>query len=272
MKISSENTKNNDAWLLENRNLRMDANNEIFNQERRQFHLDRYVFAQPFCEDKFVLDGACGTGYGTAILGEKARHAIGIDISADAINYADSNYGASNINFQQSTVEYTPFEDEAFDVIVSFETVEHTLCPVSHIMEIARLLKPENGKAIVSIPNEWGLTEHHFFDFNYLLLKEIVDQFFGEIIYYYQIPKNKNSKIQHIGALSNIDKKDAQCIIAVCSGVKKHNIYHDRLSHIMAEIYKNAFTRHNEYRTLLYRQNTPMIRRFINKLKSLINS
>lgn len=272
MNIVSENMTNVSAWLSANKELRMDANNELFNKDRRQFHLDRYYFAQPFCEDKFVLDGACGTGYGTAILGEKARHAIGIDISADAVDYANSTYGTKNVRFQQSTVEYTPFEDATFDVVVSFETVEHTLCPISHIMEIARLLETYNGKAILSVPNNWGLTDHHFFDFNYSFLKEIVDQFFGEIKYFYQIPKNKNTNIQHIGALSDIDEKDAQCIIAVCRDVKKQNISQGRLSHVMTEIYKNAFHRHNEYRTLLYRYKTPLIKRFINKLKNqLIN-
>ncbi|MCK9606068.1 MAG: class I SAM-dependent methyltransferase [Methylomonas sp.] len=249
----------------------MDANNDMFNPERRQFHLDRYFFAQPFCEDKLVLDGACGTGYGTAILGEKAKQAIGIDISPDTIDYATNTYGAQNIHFQRSTVEYTAFEDAAFDVIVSFETVEHTLCPISHMMEISRLLKPNNGKAILSVPNNWGLTDHHFFDFNYSLFKELLDQFFDEVEYLYQIPRDKNTNIQHIGALSDIGEKNAQCIIAVCSNVIKQDVSQDRLSYVMTEIYKNAFIRHNEYRTLLYRQNTPLITRIINKLKLLIS-
>lgn len=75
--------------------------------------------------------------------------------------------------------------------------------------------------------------------------------------------------MQHIGVWSGIDGNDAQCIIAVCGNVKKHEIAEDRLLHVMTEMYKNAFLRHNEYRALLYRQNTSLIKRIFNKLKMI---
>jgi len=34
-------------------------------------HLKRYVFAEPYCEGRTVLDAACGAGYGSAQLGAR---------------------------------------------------------------------------------------------------------------------------------------------------------------------------------------------------------
>jgi len=46
------------VWLHANRSLRMDANDAMFPEERRQFHRARYEFALDHCRDKRVLDGA----------------------------------------------------------------------------------------------------------------------------------------------------------------------------------------------------------------------
>jgi len=51
-------------------------------------HLKRYEFARPFCVGKDVLDAGCGVGYGTAYLAETARRVVGVDVDADAIEYA----------------------------------------------------------------------------------------------------------------------------------------------------------------------------------------
>jgi len=50
----------------------------------------RYTFANKFTEGKTVLDIPCGVGWGTSLL--RAKHRIGIDISADAIGYGRKHY------------------------------------------------------------------------------------------------------------------------------------------------------------------------------------
>lgn len=253
-------------WLHANQSLRMDANMDIFPEERRKFHIVRYEFAKKYCNKKCVLDGACGTGYGSDILGQVASEVIGIDCSMESIEYANKNYSKPHIKFVHSFVESTAFDPSLFDVIVSFETVEHTLCPVSHMMEVARLLKPSNGIALLSIPNNWGLTDHHFLDFNINLLNEVTKPFFSNIELYYQNPIS-HKKLPGIGLLASADIEDAQCILAVCSGVKKENVVANRQEHIMDEIYKIAFSRHADYLTLSYRYNTNIAKRIVNKLR-----
>lgn len=255
-------------WLMQNKELRMDANVDLFAEERRNFHLARYEFAQSFCVAKKVLDGACGTGYGSDILGTVAGEIIGIDCSADAIAYANATYGKKHVNFQKSYVESTPFPSDSFDVVVSFETVEHTLCPKSHIMEIVRLVEPTAGKAILSVPNAWGYTDHHFLDFDMTSFKKLITPYFGEIVFYYQNPAS-HPQAPGIGELMTTTAQDAQCILAVCSSPQKQQVKTDRYASIMDEVYRVAFDRHHEYLALAYRQNTSLVRRVINKLRTL---
>ena len=255
-------------WLQENRNLRLDANVDLFPEERRRFHLARYEFARSYCQGKQVLDGACGTGYGSNILGDVAREVIGIDCSVDAISYAKASYGKAHVHFQKSFVESTPFPSDSFDVVVSFETVEHTLCPESHIMEMARLLEPTGGLAVLSVPNAWGLTDHHFLDFDMSLLEKIIAPYFGGIRFYYQNPES-HPRMPGIGELKSAATQDAQCILAVCSSPQKQNVVADRNTFIMDEIYRVAFGRHHEYLAMAYRQNTSLTRRALNRLRSM---
>jgi 2-polyprenyl-3-methyl-5-hydroxy-6-metoxy-1,4-benzoquinol methylase len=261
--------ENPEAWLQENRNLRLDANHSLFPDDRRAFHLDRYLFAKAYCGGMRVLDGACGTGYGSAILGEVADAVVGIDMSEDAVTYATRTYGRENVQFKKSYVELTPFPASTFDVVVSFETVEHTLCPHAHMLEIARLLTPVHGLAIVSVPNGWGLTGHHFLDFNIDLLKDVTAPNFCAIEFFYQNPASSR-QLPGIGPLKSADPSDAQCIIAVCRGPRKDHAAADRHGLIMEEIYRRAFARHADYLTLAYRHNTSLVRRLSNKVHSLL--
>jgi SAM-dependent methyltransferase len=263
-----QNTFNAVEWLRANRSLRMDANDAMFPEERRQFHLARYEFALGHCRAKHVLDGACGTGYGSSLIGSVAESVVGIDCAPDAIAYAVANYASPNVSFRTSFVESTPFPDNAFDVVLSFETVEHTLCPRAHLMEIARLLTP-SGVAIVSVPNAWGLTDHHFVDFNLDLLEGVAQPYFGEMSFYYQNPVS-HPRFPGIAPLGSPLPQNAQCIIGVLEAPEKDHIHRNRDEAVMSEIYELAFRRHADYLTLAYRTKTGPVRRLQNKLRTML--
>ncbi len=66
----------------------------------RKQHLARYEFASTLVRNKRVLDVACGSGYGTAILAESgAASTIGMDISDECVKYAKEHHGAGGIIF-----------------------------------------------------------------------------------------------------------------------------------------------------------------------------
>ncbi len=62
-------------------------------------HLTRYLAAVDACRGKVVLDIASGTGYGSFELAKAAERVIGVDISEDAVAYAQATYPAPNLEF-----------------------------------------------------------------------------------------------------------------------------------------------------------------------------
>lgn len=119
-----------------------------------QEHLNRYYFALRYTKNKKVLDIACGTGYGTAIISQVAKQVIGVDISLDSIVHARENYSKKNTEFLQGTATNLHFfKNNSFDVVVSFETIEHIRDHHTYLMEVKRVLK-DKGIFICSTPNK----------------------------------------------------------------------------------------------------------------------
>lgn len=115
-------------------------------------HISRYKFAVNFAEGKRVLDVGCGTGYGTALLAERAAEATGFDVSPDAVSYATSHFG-DKANFVTGDAVHYPAANESFDLITAFEVIEHIADYEHLIAEAARVLS-HDGIFLVSTPNK----------------------------------------------------------------------------------------------------------------------
>ncbi len=126
-------------------------------------HFHRYFFAAPYCAGKRVLDIACGSGYGTALLGKCAESVLGVDIDEAAVRACRETYRDANLRFVTGSVEAIPAEDAAFDVVVSYETIEHVDADAQrHFMrEIRRVLRP-GGLLIISSPGRDDNTRNRF--------------------------------------------------------------------------------------------------------------
>ena len=118
-------------------------------------HLSRYQLARLLLslEGKTVLDIACGTGYGTALLAQKAQHVYGVDISQEAVDYARKYHQCDNTTFLAGNCSAIPMDDASADIVVSFETIEHIENHASFLSEIKRVLRPY-GTLIISSPNK----------------------------------------------------------------------------------------------------------------------
>jgi SAM-dependent methyltransferase len=114
-------------------------------------HIFRYAFAIQFCFGKRVLDVACGEGYGTAALIQAGAMTVtGVDISTEACGHSARKY---RIETSVGDAENLPFKSASFDLLVSFETIEHLERPDQFMAECSRVLAP-GGRAIISTPNK----------------------------------------------------------------------------------------------------------------------
>ena len=119
-------------------------------------HWHRYAFAQRFARGRRVLDVACGEGYGTALLGAVATSAVGVDVDVATVEHARSTYGAGErVRFVAASAAALPLPSASFDIVVSFETIEHLKAAEQPAMlaEFARVLSPE-GVLVISSPNK----------------------------------------------------------------------------------------------------------------------
>ncbi len=116
-------------------------------------HIARYAFAARLAVGARVLDIGCGTGYGTAELAQSARSATGIDVSSDAIAYAQEHYPLPNATFLTASATALPFSPASFDLITAFEVIEHLEHWKDLLIEARRLLHP-TGTFLVSTPNK----------------------------------------------------------------------------------------------------------------------
>ena len=123
-----------------------------FWESRSLEHVGRYLFAADRVHGLHVLDAACGTGYGSALLARSAAAVTGVDIDPQTIGFASGWWGSPSVRFDVADVASLPFADATFDAIVSFETIEHVPDPAATLAEFHRVLVP-GGPLIVSTPS-----------------------------------------------------------------------------------------------------------------------
>ena len=125
-------------------------------------HLHRYYLAREYASGLRVLDVACGEGYGSSIVAPVAKAVVGVDISRESVEHAQRKYPSENLSFVEASAADLPFGDNEFDLVMSFETIEHHDLHEEMMSEIRRVLKPD-GMLIISSPNK----QHYSVDENY---------------------------------------------------------------------------------------------------------
>lgn len=161
------------SWLIKNRNDRHDAligpNNALGNlyvaRESRARHIYRYLFAANLVADTHgsskirILDVAAGTGYGNDVITTKLSQDvsyISTEFDSDAVRYSAEYYPRSE--HIQGDVQELPYSPDTFDVIISYETIEHVPNPGQALTEFKRVLK-NDGELFISAPYDEDLNK-----------------------------------------------------------------------------------------------------------------
>jgi 2-polyprenyl-3-methyl-5-hydroxy-6-metoxy-1,4-benzoquinol methylase len=108
------------------------------------------------------LDFGCGPGTLIHLL-PSGISAVGVDIAASQVSYAEQNYASPEKQFIQIESSELPFADATFDSITCIEVVEHLELKLTReiLKEFSRVLRP-GGKLILTTPNYgslWPLIE-----------------------------------------------------------------------------------------------------------------
>lgn len=118
----------------------------------RLMHLKAYDEAARLASGSDVLDIGCNTGYGTMAFVDVARRVVGVDVSAKAIEVARSTAVDGRPEFEVIDGLTLPFPDDSFDLVVSFQVIEHIEDPVPYLREIKRVARP-GATILFTTPN-----------------------------------------------------------------------------------------------------------------------
>lgn len=119
-------------------------------------HVVRYAALAPWVRGRRVLDIACGEGYGSWLLKEwGASSVLGVDVSEEAVGAAQRQFAREGVQYLVAdachAAEQLP--PGSFDVIASFETIEHVRDPERFLAGLRSLAAP-GAVILISCPND----------------------------------------------------------------------------------------------------------------------
>ncbi len=214
----------------------------------------RYLYALVFVKGKVVADIGCGARQGPFILAEKAKKVFAVDISQEAVLFAGKHWPKNNIYYSVANATALAFNSDFFDIVVSFEVIEHIKDYKRYLTEISRILK-KGGIVFISTPNRVitsadGVFSNpdHVREFDLKELKENLGVFFSSVTVLGQFPssrverleteqKEQYSKVRRVpGFLKKIIpnklkefllKKYINLMVRICSKIDKRQINED---------------------------------------------
>jgi ubiquinone/menaquinone biosynthesis C-methylase UbiE len=107
------------------------------------------AFAKPH---HHLLDVGAGEGYGALIVADWVADYRGVDVSAEAMSAAARRYGGSKIQFDHYAGESLPYSDSSFDLITSFQVIEHVASVEIYLRELRRVARSD-GHILITTPN-----------------------------------------------------------------------------------------------------------------------
>ena len=144
-------------------------------------HMKAYEVATALAKGLTVLDLGCNNGYGTVEIGRGAKRIVGLDVSASALDSARRLHASTNVEFLHFEGDTIPFDARSFDLVVSFQVIEHIENPRPYLQEIHRVLKTE-GIALFTTPNAAIRLDPGMKPWNPFHVREFTCAQFGDVL------------------------------------------------------------------------------------------
>jgi len=164
-----------------------------------------------------VLEVGFGEGYGIHHISQKAKMAVGLELSESYVENAKKKYLNSSCTFMRYDGEKIPFENNAFDYVISCMVIEHVLDIHTYLKEMYRVLKP-GGYLYLTTPNrklrlkenEKPFNRFHITEFDKESLLSVISLVFDDITIYGidGTPEIHNLELKRIHQLRQFNKWD----------------------------------------------------------------
>ncbi len=120
----------------------IEANNLIFSDFENNIKYVSYLEKNGILTlDKKILEVGCGTGYFLNWLKHRGyNHIIGADIAISAIDYAKDHF--KPIRFDLIEENELIYSENSFDIVLSFDVVEHIIDQKNHFKQVHKILFP----------------------------------------------------------------------------------------------------------------------------------
>ncbi|MBI3663826.1 MAG: class I SAM-dependent methyltransferase [Acidobacteria bacterium] len=99
-----------------------------------------------------VLDLGCAQGNVALLLAEAGMESWAVDLRCEFLEYAGRKHERGKFRRCAANAEALPFADDAFELVVWGEMIEHVAYPEKVLGEIRRVLRP-GGHLVLSTPN-----------------------------------------------------------------------------------------------------------------------
>jgi SAM-dependent methyltransferase len=106
------------------------------------------IYAHP---DDDLLDVGAGEGYGATIVGDWVASYRGVDVSSETVDHATRRYGSAQVHFDHYG-DTLPYPDDSFDLITSFQVIEHVADVDRYLEELSRVSRPD-AAILMTTPN-----------------------------------------------------------------------------------------------------------------------
>lgn len=128
--------------MSSSRNLARHATDNRLYQWHTRVFMDRIAELLERSGAETVLDAGCGEGFVADHLKAALPHLriTGLDASAEAVEYAREHY-AHAASYHVGSVYALPFDDDAFDLVLCSEVLEHLDRPDDALAELRRVAR-----------------------------------------------------------------------------------------------------------------------------------
>lgn len=128
-----------------------------------------------------VLDAGCGEGYGAELLRSRVRTLTALDYDEITVAHVRRRY--PDVPVVRGNLVQLPYASDAFDALVSLQTIEHLWDQAAFVSECARVVR-SGGRVLLATPNRLTFPPGnicHTREFVAAEFRDVLSAGFGEI-------------------------------------------------------------------------------------------